>query len=339
MFFFCLHFVCNTVCQQLRKIKQILINKINSAELPAKAYTTYVHNKNLARLEQQFRSEVHIATSKISTHLNINKINMTTSNNNNTTISYNNTTISSAHTTIFLTTSSPKLKSAMPTSSSSTYIETNADSDSTPLFAKEPITACESDSSNGSDVSFFDRRGSRQSGVASKHMIFLGGACNPSTWRKDIAIPMFKQYGLYEDSYFNPQVDEWRPELVKIEAEVKRDARILLFVVGDETRGIASMIEAAEHLALAAERRQEVVLVIKEVVEGSIFGGTAISASDVKDVNRGRAYLADIAERHGFMIFKDVESAVEHTIKLVHVSRRLSQISTTRPCLRAASDP
>jgi len=297
-----------------------VINKTNmtTPNYIAKAYTTYVHNKNLARLEQQFRS----TTSKISTHLNINKMNMTTSNNNNT-------TISSAHTTIFLTTSSPKLKSA----------KTRSASESTPRFTNEHITACESDSSNGSDVSFFDRRGSRQSGVASKHMIFLGGACNPSTWRKDIAIPMFKQYGLYEDSYFNPQVDEWRPELVKIEAEVKRDARILLFVVGDETRGIASMIEAAEHLTLAAERRQEVVLVIKEVVEGSIFGGTATSASDVKDVNRGRAYLADIAERRGFMIFKDVESAVEHTIKLVHVSRRLSQISTTRPCLRSNSSP
>jgi len=32
-------------------------------------------------------------------------------------------------------------------------------------------------------------------------VVFLGGSCNPTTWRSDIAIPFFKQHGI---TYYNP---------------------------------------------------------------------------------------------------------------------------------------
>lgn len=34
-------------------------------------------------------------------------------------------------------------------------------------------------------------------------MVFLGGACNPTTWRRDIAMPYLDAHGI---SYYNPQV-------------------------------------------------------------------------------------------------------------------------------------
>lgn len=36
--------------------------------------------------------------------------------------------------------------------------------------------------------------------------VFLGGSCNPTTWRKDVAIPLLEAK---EITYYNPQVDEW----------------------------------------------------------------------------------------------------------------------------------
>ncbi|XP_042913757.1 uncharacterized protein [Parasteatoda tepidariorum] len=36
---------------------------------------------------------------------------------------------------------------------------------------------------------------------SSKYQVFLGGSCNPTTWRKDIAIPTFKSLKI---SYYNP---------------------------------------------------------------------------------------------------------------------------------------
>ncbi len=34
-------------------------------------------------------------------------------------------------------------------------------------------------------------------------VVFLGGACNPTTWRKDIAMPFLNRHNI---SYYNPQV-------------------------------------------------------------------------------------------------------------------------------------
>lgn len=36
---------------------------------------------------------------------------------------------------------------------------------------------------------------------AAKYEVFLGGSCNPTTWRQDIAIPTLKSLGI---TYFNP---------------------------------------------------------------------------------------------------------------------------------------
>ena len=81
--------------------------------------------------------------------------------------------------------------------------------------------------------------------------VFLGGACGKTSWRKDIAIPAFDAAGI---SYYNPQVDEWHPGLMAAENHAKDTARTLMFVVDSETRGVASMIETAEHIARATAR-------------------------------------------------------------------------------------
>ena len=75
-----------------------------------------------------------------------------------------------------------------------------------------------------------------------QHEVFLGGSCNPTTWRKDSAIPTLHQKGV---TYFNPQVDNWFPELIEIEEQAKMAASLLLFVVDDQTRAISSMVEVA----------------------------------------------------------------------------------------------
>nr|CDS30645.1 expressed conserved protein [Hymenolepis microstoma] len=73
--------------------------------------------------------------------------------------------------------------------------------------------------------------------------VFLGGACNPTTWRKDVAIPFLEENGI---PYFNPQVDEWRPDLIVKEALAKEQSRCLLFVFQPHlTRALASLVEVA----------------------------------------------------------------------------------------------
>ena len=64
-------------------------------------------------------------------------------------------------------------------------------------------------------------RAASLSGAASRPesemTIFMGGACNPTTWRFDVAIPAFQAEGIPTTAYYNPQVERWSPELVPIE--------------------------------------------------------------------------------------------------------------------------
>ena len=51
------------------------------------------------------------------------------------------------------------------------------------------------------------RRISGQLDLSNNNKVFLGGSCNPTTWRRDIAMPLMEQSGVL---YYNPQVEEVR---------------------------------------------------------------------------------------------------------------------------------
>ncbi len=110
--------------------------------------------------------------------------------------------------------------------------------------------------------------------------IFLGGSCNPTTWRKDIAIPLLSAHDV---PYFNPQVDDWDPSLVAMEAQAKLEAPVLLFVIDSATRAIASMIEVVE---LVSEG-YTCVVAIHEIMAGKVC--MVVAARRVRACVRARA--------------------------------------------------
>ena len=112
--------------------------------------------------------------------------------------------------------------------------------------------------------------------------VFLGGSCNPTTWRKDVAIPSLTKAGV---SFYNPQVENWSPELVAVEAAAKKEAEVLLFVIDGQTRAIASMLEAAEYISTG----RRVVLVVQNIADGTEIAGSKVTGGELKDLNRARA--------------------------------------------------
>ncbi len=142
-----------------------------------------------------------------------------------------------------------------------------------------------------------------------KSHVFLGGSCNPTTWRMDVAIPALEAAGV---SYYNPQVEDWTPELVEVEANAKAEAEVLLFVIDGETRAIASILEATEYMCTG----RKVVLVIEDITDGTMIEGDKVSGRELKDLNRARAYLADVAKRSGVEEFETVKAAVDGIIRL-----------------------
>ncbi|XP_071947867.1 uncharacterized protein [Antedon mediterranea] len=151
----------------------------------------------------------------------------------------------------------------------------------------------------------------------SSFQVFLGGSCNPTTWRHDIAIPLLKQYGL---TYYNPQVDEWDPHLIEVEEQAKQLAQLLVFVIDNTTRSTASLVEAA----YLAGNDRPVILVIKGLpIE---VAGEKLTESELNDLNRGHHFLIDLVQRKCLPIFEDIETAVHCAAKVINQGISISEL-------------
>ncbi|KAK7867197.1 hypothetical protein R5R35_008388 [Gryllus longicercus] len=154
------------------------------------------------------------------------------------------------------------------------------------------------------------RRNRRVSRIP-KYEVFLGGSCNPTTWRHDIAIPMLKRLGI---TYYNPQVSHWGPELIELEHQAKQNAAVLFFVIDNQTRSVASIIEAA-HMS---GRHRKLILVIHAYEgPGQKIWGESISPEEFEDLTTGQMVLQDLVERQGIPVFESIPIALNCTAKVL----------------------
>lgn len=153
--------------------------------------------------------------------------------------------------------------------------------------------------------------------------IYLGGSCGSTTWREQTAIPLLKKSGL---TYFNPQTCGWSRRFIPIEAAAMDASRVLLFVVSLETRSLSSMALAAHYIGLGCN----VVLCIQRLPDNAEINGDRLSAFAIKDYNRGRNYLSDLANREGIPVFDEIKEAVECAIQRCHQQLVLLQNQQTQ---------
>ncbi|XP_013166433.1 PREDICTED: uncharacterized protein LOC106116920 [Papilio xuthus] len=150
--------------------------------------------------------------------------------------------------------------------------------------------------------------------------VFLGGSCNPTTWRSDIAIPMLKKMGI---TYFNPQVEDWSTELMEVEHRAKCAARALLFVLDSETRAVAASVEAA-HLAAAP---RDLLLVLRPYARHQLIGNETITdhllviAFIDTDSRNGQEEVPRLAEGEESRVAEGGERPREGNGLLVHNPR------------------
>ncbi|CAG2246411.1 RAW [Mytilus edulis] len=140
---------------------------------------------------------------------------------------------------------------------------------------------------------------------------FPGGSCNPTTWRQELAIPFLKSHGI---TFYNPQVQNWRPELLELEAQAKENADIMFFVIDKETRGISSMIEVGY---LVASMKQ-VILVLTEIEDND---------TECKEylLNKGKI-LEDLVERNSVPVFTDIDTALKCTEIVLNQGLRVQDL-------------
>ena len=140
--------------------------------------------------------------------------------------------------------------------------------------------------------------------------VFLGGSCNPTTWRKEISIPILTKNGI---TFFNPQVDEWNEKLIDTENNAKETSDILFYVIDGETRAIASMLEVTELIC----QNRKMILVINQIKDRQLIDNKEITDRELNDLNRGRIYLEDMAIRYNIPLFQNITEATNYIITLL----------------------
>ncbi|XP_046398279.1 uncharacterized protein LOC124165067 isoform X3 [Ischnura elegans] len=156
-----------------------------------------------------------------------------------------------------------------------------------------------------------DGQGIHSEPLPVKCEVFLGGSCNPTTWRQDIAIPALNALGI---SYYNPQVSQWGPELIEQEHTAKQTASLLFFVIDSQTRSVASMLEVAH---ISGRQRKLVLVVLPYQGPGQLVCGEPISQREFEDLSSGQAVMQDLVERQGIPVFDSIPVALDCAAKVL----------------------
>ncbi|KAL1505324.1 hypothetical protein ABEB36_004915 [Hypothenemus hampei] len=140
--------------------------------------------------------------------------------------------------------------------------------------------------------------------------VFLGGSCNPTTWRADVAIPELQKHGI---SFYNPQVSMWAPELIAQEYDAKQSASVLLFVIDSQTRSTVGMLEVAYLVACG----RCVIVVAQPYRLGQTIMGETITDREFFGLVQGQKSLLDLVMSRGVQIHANLSTALQCTADLV----------------------
>ncbi|XP_030377578.1 uncharacterized protein LOC115626365 isoform X2 [Scaptodrosophila lebanonensis] len=230
------------------------------------------------------------------------------------------------------TNSSSSSTSSSPSSSSSSTSNSTATSKNTHYNIKKPENYGTELRSTKSFSSVDDTKKKKNS-INEPVEVFLGGSCNPTTWRADVAIPALKRYGI---SFYNPQVSDWTPDLIELEHRAKEKARVLFFVMDSETRASAGAIEAAH---IAGQNCKQLVLVLHPYKPNQKILNEPLSQQEYLDLNRNQLILKELVSRRGLPVLDNIPSGLQRTKEILSGIRDPpSKISSILNTVRGAFD-
>ena len=137
-----------------------------------------------------------------------------------------------------------------------------------------------------------------------KPCIGLFGTCGGSKWRD----PFMKRYEELGYDYFNPQVDNWTPEMAEEEARHLADDEIILFPLTGETYATGSLAEVGFSIlqAIRLDDRRDFVIMIDMGLDKSLdanpgmckesIRARALVKQHLKKLRLGNIYLVETLE-------------------------------------------
>lgn len=143
--------------------------------------------------------------------------------------------------------------------------------------------------------------------------VFLGGSCNPTKWRYEQAIPYLQSRSI---SYYNPQVENWTPDLIEIEHHVKETVPVLLFVIDYSTRSLAAIAETCYLVA----RGKNLIIVMNSMpddknqikfIQQKNSNNEKDNENDYENVCQARYILRSLLQNRNIPVFDNIKNALE----------------------------
>lgn len=144
--------------------------------------------------------------------------------------------------------------------------------------------------------------------------IFLGGTCNEDTWRDTV----IKELKKLKYDYFNPVVDDWKPEDIEIENDEKENkCDIHLYCITSKMTGVYSIAELVE--SCFNEDKIVIYIVLEEdFEEGQIKSLKAVNT--ILEKHSENSFFScipreDLGEEIKSILFKLSEEKIQENLK------------------------
>jgi hypothetical protein len=149
----------------------------------------------------------------------------------------------------------------------------------------------------------------------------LFGTCGSSKWRDEF----ISAYDKLRMSYFNPQVDDWTPELALVEAEHLANDKIILFPVTSETYAAGSLAEVGFSVlnAIRLDDRRDFIVMIASELDDSL---KKANPEAYKDSLRARA----LVKQHLIKLRLDNVYVVDSLREMLQISIDLYDAATIK---------
>ena len=157
--------------------------------------------------------------------------------------------------------------------------------------------------------------------------IGLFGTCGKSSWRSRF-IERYNQEGI---QFFNPQVDDWKPEDATIEAEHLANDQVVLFPITGETYGTGSLAETGFSVlnAIRLEDRRDFVIMIEQELDDSLEDAVAR-----KESLRARALVKEHLKKlrlSNLYVVNSLEEMLEVSVTLYRAAEMRAPLGKYNP--------
>lgn len=155
----------------------------------------------------------------------------------------------------------------------------------------------------------------------------LFGTCGKSRWRD----PFIKRYREEGISFFNPQVDDWKPEDAQIEAEHLANDEIILFPITSETYATGSLAEVGFSIlqAIRLDDRRDFVVMIEQKLNDDLDNEVA-----KKESLRARALVLQHLKKlrlKNLYVVSSLEEMLEVSIQLFRAAEIRTPLARYNP--------